>query len=449
VIVSTSLPRFKAFLSGHVPSPCALLLLTAFLLHQGRRCDARAARSVRSAVRDAGNLLRYLAGSKEPALLLRLAQQALLAEAAAEGGLWVFAVDATQHGQQGQHTENTFSRANYHRRPKQSGRKQKTYHRRSCHCFVMGLLLSPGGVRIPLWLPYYTRDYCAMMRLQYQTQAELAARLVRELPLPAGARVVVVGDTAFDAASVRAACAPRGWWWVTPVNPERVLAGPKPRPKVLSLGKHLQAESFAEVTYRLDEGPHAAQRRASLSRAKDKTRRRTYWVHSRTEQVHSVGEVLLLFSTTRKPQATADVPVQKVLMTNATGATLAEVLTWYDLRWQVELLFKELKSHLGLTSYKFARFCKVERWVTLCLVAFCYLEGYRLQRLRESRERSRAHWRAARTHGLRLAVQQDVEDEDVKQIYLWARNGRALAELRRVLRAAYRARSTPDDDETP
>jgi DDE family transposase len=435
VILASSLPRFKAFLGDHTPSACGLLLLTAFLLHRGRLCVARAARSIRSEVRDAGNLLRFLAGSREPALLLGLAQQALLRDLLDDEGLWVFAVDSTQHGQQGQHTENTFSRANYHRRPRKSDRKQKKYHRRSCHCFVVGLLLSPQGARIPFWLPYYSRDYCRQRRLAYQTQAQLAARLVRELPLPAGARVVVVGDTAFDAAWVRDACAPRGWWWLTPVNPERVLAGPKPRAKVSSLAKHLTANSFAAVTLRPDQGPHAAQRRASPGRAKDR-QGRTYWVHARTEQVHSVGEVLLLFSTGKRPQG-AGVPVQKVLMTNATQATAEQVLTWYGLRWQVELLFKELKGELGLTRYKFQRFCKVERWVALCLVAFCYLEWYRRARERESRGKPRTRWRAARTHGLREALQLEVEEEDLRQIGRWLEEGRGLDRLRQVLRAGY------------
>jgi hypothetical protein len=56
--------------------------------------------------------------------------------------------------------------------------------------------------------------------------------------------VVVLGETAFEAADIRAACAERGFAWVVPLNPERVLAGPKPRPKVLSLVSGLAAERF-------------------------------------------------------------------------------------------------------------------------------------------------------------------------------------------------------------
>ena len=43
------------------------------------------------------------------------------------------------------------------------------------------------------------------------------------------------GDTAFDAEAVRTACEERKFSWIVPINPERVLAGAKPRPKVVAV----------------------------------------------------------------------------------------------------------------------------------------------------------------------------------------------------------------------
>jgi hypothetical protein len=209
MILATSLPRFKAFLPDLTPCTGALLFVTAFLMQRGRLRVTAAARSIRWDVRDAGNLLRFRAGSRQPALLLATAQQVLLAQAASQRGTWGVAVDSTQHGQQGQKTENAFQRGNKKSRPRKGYGKHQAKHRRSCHPFVFALVLSPGGLRLPFWLPYYTRDYCAFLRVGYQTQAQLAARLIRELPLPGGLRVVVVGDTAFDADSVRQACTSR------------------------------------------------------------------------------------------------------------------------------------------------------------------------------------------------------------------------------------------------
>jgi len=140
------------------------------------------------------------------------------------------------------------------------------------------------------------------------------------------------------------------------------------------------------------------------------------------------------------------VRVQKVLMTNDLSLTAAAVVSWYDLRWQIELFFKECKSELGLCRYKFRRFCKVERWVSLCLVTFCYLEWYRLRRLQEARAKAKGYWQAARAHACREAVVQEIEEEDLRQIYEWACDGKGLRRRQQVLRAAYDACSSGEDD---
>src|SRR5262249_37334895 len=162
-----------------------------------------------------------LGGSQAPAAVLAAAQRRLRDAASPSGGLHVLALDATQHGQQGQHTQNTFSRGNTRPRAKKSQRRQQATHRRSCHSFVFALLLTPCGLRVPYWLPFYPKEFCALFGRTHRSHASLAAQLIEGVPVPAGSRVVVVGDTAFEAKQVRAACARRGWPWVVPVNPER------------------------------------------------------------------------------------------------------------------------------------------------------------------------------------------------------------------------------------
>ena len=47
--------------------------------------------------------------------------------------------------------------------------------------------------------------------------------MIAALELPDTAKVVVLGDTAYEAACVQQACAKRGWTWIVPGNPERVF----------------------------------------------------------------------------------------------------------------------------------------------------------------------------------------------------------------------------------
>jgi hypothetical protein len=444
MIFASALPKIKAFLKPArlAAATQALLvrLIAAFLHHPGRMSASCAAAAVRSLARHRAQLTRFLARQhwSKDWLLLRAVADLLLQQEAQAGGTWVFILDQTYCGQQGTKTQNTFSRANYRPRAKKSGRKQKKYARRSCHAFVMGLLLTPAGLRLPSCRCYCTRDYCRSRGLAYRTQVELAAELVRDLAVPAAAAVVVLGDTAFEAADIRAACAARHFRWVVPVNPERVLAGPKPRPKVLSLVAGLPADRFAAVRLAPGTGPFAAQRRAARCRVGPKAKARTYWVHPERRAVHNVGDVLLVFSTKTQPRAGGAVDVQKVLLTDDVSLSAARVVELYELRWQVELFFKELKSTLGFAHYRLRQFARVEGWVQACLVTFCYLEWYRAGQLARGdlSEKAKGWWRWQRSYGVARAVLQRAEEHDLGQVLRWSATEAGLRKLRRALRAS-------------
>jgi hypothetical protein len=423
MIFSTSLPRFKAFLGDFscksTDLACCILFLTPFILPACRRSVAAASRSVLSDFRNAGWLLRWLGSSSAPKALLAAAQCQLLAtDRDCADRLHILVLDSTFHSQQGKHTQNTISSGNKQKRPKKSNRHQKKHHRHSGHCFVFALLLTPNGLRIPYWLPLYTKQHCQIFGRQHQTQADLAAQLIDTIVLPNGTPVVVVGDTAFEAKQIRKACARRDWSWVVPLNPERRLAGEKPRPMVRSLYAQLKAPDFTKVSFRLDQGDLAAMARVSPSRSKSKKHERTYWVHHRTAIVHNVGTVALLFSTQTDPTTLSEVKVQKVLISNAVKASTETLLRWYSLRWQIEVFFREMKSDLGMCQYKLATgpFSRVEGWLNLCVVAFCYLEWYRWHKQQEATGKDKPFWQRLRTAGLKEKIRQQVQRVEIESL---------------------------------
>jgi hypothetical protein len=456
-----ALPGIKAFFKATSLKPQAvgmlIRLVAAFTCHLGRMSATQAATAIRSQARHRAALVRFLGQlrwSRDWAVLTEVADLLLQAETKRQG-LWVFIVDQTYCGQQGQKTENTFSRANYRPRAKNSQRRQKKHAKRSCHGFVMGLLLTPGGLRIPCCRSYYTEAYGAAQKkpLPYRKQTELAAELIRTVAVPEGAEVVVLGDTAFDADTIRTACAERHWAWVVPLNPERVLAGAKPRPKVWSLVQDLQVESFTPVRLTPGQGSFVAQRRVARCRLGPKVKTRTFYVHRERRDVHSLGDVQLVFSTKVKPELGVAVEVQKILVTNDLKWSAATVVELYSLRWQIELFFKELKSTLGLHQYRFRRFRKVEAWVQACLVAFVYLEWYRARQLRQRdlSEEQRRWWQGQRTYGLCTAVRQAAEERDLTHLFRWSGTKTGRKKLRQRLRAALPAecREAVKNQKTP
>jgi hypothetical protein len=443
MILSNSLPSVKSFLRKAKVGPRCLSFLIrmmiAFMTHIGRMSASQAAYAVRSDVRHRAQVTRFL--GEGGGIDLSLLQKALIRQERHPRGRWLFLVDKTCSSRQGEKTENTFSTGNRKRRPAKNRRynKKKNPPKR-CHGFVTGLLISPSGYRIPFCRCYYTEAYCATKNIDHRTEAELAAAMIDALPVPEGVNVCVLGDTAYDAACVHDACGRRHFSWITPVNPERVEEGDKPRPKVSARLAKLTPEEFSPIRLTPGKGKYVAQRRVAACRIGPKTKTRTFHVHQERLQVHSVGDVQVVFSTKEEPRnrKLIDREKTKILMTDDLSLSVAEIVELYDLRWQIELFFKELKSTLGLGHYRFRKFQAVEAWVRCCMCTFIYLEWYRAKQLssRKLSPQAKKWWRWQRTYGLRQAVTAAAEAGELHTLAEWSRTPTGLKKLKRIVRTA-------------
>jgi hypothetical protein len=444
VMVADSVPGLKRCLRGaglrKAVTQTVLRMVIAFVAHSGRMSCLQASGSIRSETRHRAQITRLLRRPKLRLLdLNKVLRQELLTQAGSSG-LFVFIIDATLCSQAGAKTENTYSTGNRQRRPKKGRRYGKQRHaRKRCHSFTMGLLITPSGIRIPYSRPHYTPDYCKKKGLQHRTTAEAAADLIRELPLPEDAQVMVLGDTAYDAEAVRAACADRGYQWIFPCNPERVLAGAKPRRQVRSFLKDWKSFSLQTIRFSPGQGRYVNYRRLSPCRVGPKAKPRTFYIHQERRDVRSVGETRLVFSTTKAKLTTATPDDVKILMTNAARLSLRDVVELYSLRWQIELFFKELKSTFGFHQYRFRTFECVENWVELALTAFLYLETYRVEQLarRGLTEKEKQWWRHQRTHGLCQAVRSASEQSELKYIAQRLETPGGIAKLKRLIRNSF------------
>jgi hypothetical protein len=453
VIMQDALPGIKRFLKvaglkettqRHVTG-----FIVAFIMHLGRMSATAASSAIRIHPRHRAQAMRFLARecrTRDLAVLMQLAELLLCFEHR-HTGRWLLLLDQTYNTQLGLKTENTFSHGRKEKSGKDRRRRKKTARRR-CHCFVMGLLITPSGLRLPLNRSYYTAEYLKQKNqrraqrkqplLPYRKQTELAAELVRTVPIPKKAKGVVLGDTAFDADVLQEACRKKNYSWIVSMNQERVLDGKKPRPKVWSLASSFKARQFAPVKLTPGKGRYVAQRRVAACRIGRKAKTRTYYVHLERLTVHSVGEVQMVFSTMLQPQGGKPVEIQKILMTNDLTLSAAEIVELYDLRWQIELFFKELKSTLGFHQYRFRKFEKVERWVELCLITFLYLEWYRAEQLarRGLSDKQKRWWGWQRMHGLCASVRQQAEERELDRFAEYTRTKGGLRKLKGILRTA-------------
>ena len=114
------------------------------------------------------------------------------------------------------------------------------------------------------------------------------------------------------------------------------------------------------------------------------------------------------------------------------------MIEWYEIRWQIELFFRELKSRMQLRCYVLMKFEAVERYMDLLLMGFLLLEKRRLDELTSTNEwpetgDAKVHWRTTdRLRSLEVWIQRF----NVDYISQRLQSKRGQAELLRKLSQA-------------
>jgi hypothetical protein len=444
IIVTESAATLKAFIAktslNDLAQAFVLRMALTFIMHRGRMSCSQAAGCIASDTFHRGQLTRFLARPRWQRDDFNAPLRMALLHMECCKGRFFFILDATLSSQSGRRTQNTYSTGNRKRRPQKGRRYNKNkVTRKRCHSFTFGLLITPSGYRIPWQIPHYTKEYCAAKGLQHRTTAEAAGDLIRSLPLPEEADVVVLGDTAYDANVVHQACEDRNYIWIAPANPERVYEGPKgQRPKVRSRLKDWTSLSLKKIRLRASTGRYARYRRLSKWRVGPKQKSRVYYAYQEKCEVRSVGRVQLVFSTMKPNLKKATPDDVKILMTNARNLSVRDVIEMYSLRWQIELFFKEMKSTLGFAQYRFEKFLAVEAWVETAITTVLFLEYERAKRLKDRRlsKERRRWWESQRLHGLCVAYRQECDGRELKYLSDRLKTSGGIVKLKRLLAAA-------------
>jgi hypothetical protein len=441
IIVTESAAALKSFIqktSLHdLAQRFVLRMALTFIVRHGRMSCSQAVGCIASETFHRGQLTRFLARPRWQREDFNAPLRSILLQMEATKGRFFFITDATLASQSGRKTQNTHSTGNRERRPRKGRRyNKKKVNRKRCHSFTFGLLITPSGYRIPWQIPHYTKEYCAKKGLQHRTTAEAAADLIRSLPLPEGADVVVLGDTAYDAKVIQEACEDRKYIWIVPANPERVYEGPTGRrPQVRSRLKDWESLSLKTIRLRASTGKYAKYRRLSKWRVGPKQKQRVYYAYQEKCKVRRVGRVQLIFSTMKRNLKTATPDDVKILMTNALDLSVSEVIEMYTLRWQIELFFKELKSTLGFAQYSFEKFPAVEAWAEIAITTVLFLEHERAKRMKDRRlsKERRRWWETQRLHGLCVAYRQECDARELKYLSERIKTPGGIAKLKRLL----------------
>jgi SRSO17 transposase len=421
----SSLQEFcERFSSGLTKVQKELLpvLLTGILLGRGKRTQVSLARGVKTKRRHKSSISRLFRRARFRTRDLVAEVTRELVEKVSLGGreakrTWVFIIDGTAT-KRGSYTKIENALQYRKKSTKSKGKSTKA------HTFLMGLLITDTGARIPVpRRTYYTKPYCKKRRRVHRTQQQLAKLMIQEGTrlIPKGVHLVVLADEYFEGGLLSGLCRKLKHTFIVPVDSRRTFSDDKGSWRTRTLHERGKARKRAARDFVLVRGQEetASYRRQLPRRAGPKDVRR-YRVAHETRDVAKLGPTQVVYSWKRsnsRPQGDPSSETYKVLVCTDLSLPAEKVVEWFELRWQIELWFKELKSHLGMGDFGGQDFQAFERHVDLVMLAFASQEWRRVELLQKRPPpKVQAQLAGARTCFMKELL--DVEAQEGDSIFL-------------------------------
>lgn len=223
------------------------------------------------------------------------------------------------------------------------------------HIVVMGAIMFRGVVmpwKVDLWIPK------EQSQGSYRKINQIAAEMINQLVVPKGLKVRVLFDAFYLAVNVVKACESRGFTWFSVASKNRNM-----------VRNHCQTRAIKEFA------PGVLKHKGRRIRL----RRVRSWRWMRIAKVDGtlgrIGKVRMVLS--KRPRD----PWKKTLavVTNETGLEARKIMAIYEKRWNIEVLFKELRNSLGFCDYQVLSRNAVERHLHLCCMAHLLLTHHALK----------------------------------------------------------------------
>ncbi len=236
--------------------------------------------------------------------------------------------------------------------------------------------------------------------------------MINELRVPKGLKVRVLFDAFYLAANVVRACESRAFTWFSVASKNRKL-----------VRKHCRTRAIKEfASGALKHGGRCIRLRKCAG-----------WRWMRIAKVDGtlgrMGKVRMVLS--KRPQD----PWKKTLavVTNETGLEARNIMAIFEKRWNIEVLFKELRNSLGLCDYQVLSRNAIERHLHLCCMAHLLLTHHALkdagaQANEKDKELTLPHFNE-RLENLRNSIRREQATSFLKRI----KNRDARAKLRAFL----------------
>lgn len=202
-------------------------------------------------------------------------------------------------------------------------------------------------VRISLWKPK------GQPGPRYKKLTTMAAQIIRDFTPPAGLKVRVLFDAFYLCPQVTKACESRGWNWFSVAAKNRSF-----RPKNAKKGRKIADLAPGLIKH---QG-----RNIRMPRARGRASLRIACVDGHLSRIGNVRMVL-----SKRPGERWKTTV--AIVTNAANIDARSIVSIYERRWKIEVLFKELEQDLGLGDYQMLKETAIVHHLHLCCLAHLLL----------------------------------------------------------------------------
>jgi SRSO17 transposase len=269
------------------------------------------------------------------------------------------------------------------------------------------------GVTLPwrfdLWLP---KRWAGR---SYRKSTEIAAQMIRSFEPPRGLKVRVLFDAFYLCPTVTKACQARGFTWFSVASRNRTLT------RTWGVGQKIGDLGPGLLKY--------AGRHVRMPRARGRAKLRIASVDGRLARI---GDVRLVIS--KRPRSSWKTMV--TFATNETGLTAREIVSVYEKRWAIEVLFKELRGHLGLGDYQVLSKDAIQRHLHLCGLAHLLLTHHGMDAVGAQARKAKGEVPLPTMSERLAALRDDVRRDQLRKLFRRGRHRTLYARIEEYLRAA-------------
>jgi hypothetical protein len=173
-------------------------------------------------------------------------------------------------------------------------------------------------------------------------------------------RVIVCGDCAYGSRA----------------NMKMVQARDKADPQrqwgfVFALAKTWKTEEGKKVKDLVNHLPRKHYKKTWIPKLPEERGRKTFWIYGKRIRLDGIGDVTVVLS---KKGRNVGPKNTKLLVTNLADLTPRQILSVYQRRWSIELLFWELKSGLGLGEHQVTKERdRIEKSIGIAVISYLFL----------------------------------------------------------------------------